>query len=380
MGCKNLSSILKGIVTIGLLLSAAFAHADWALNLTKGVTPISRELYDLHMIIFYVVTVIGVIVFGVMAWSVFHHRKSKGAVAAKFHHSTAAEITWTIIPIVILVIIAIPATKTLIFMEKTGDAEMTVKVTGYQWKWKYDYMDEDLSFFSNLAKSSNEARQLNSGIDPADVANYLLEVDRPIVLPVKTKIRILTTANDVIHSWWVPDLGWKRDAVPGFINDNWTYIDEIGTYRGNCAELCGADHGYMPIVLEAVSKEDYRAWVAETKQAQVDALLSSDREWAMDELMTRGEEVYNSSCAACHLANGEGVPGAFPALAGGAIVTGPIAEHLDIVLNGKAGTAMQAFGEQLSDADIAAVVTYERNAWGNDKGDLLQPADVKAAR
>lgn len=375
-----MNSIIKGVVTIGLLLSTGVVHADWALNLTKGVTPISRELYDLHMIIFYVVTVIGVIVFGVMAWSVFHHRKSKGAVAAQFHHSTAAEITWTVIPIIILVVIAIPATKTLIFMENTGAAEMTVKVTGYQWKWKYDYLDEDLSFFSNLAKSSNEARQLNSGIDPTDVANYLLEVDQPIVLPVKTKIRILTTANDVIHSWWVPALGWKRDAVPGFINDNWTYIDEVGTYRGNCAELCGKDHGYMPIVLEAVSKEDYRAWVEDTKQQQADVLLNSDREWAMDELMTRGEEVYNSNCVACHLAKGQGMPGAFPALAGGVVSTGPIAEHLDIVLNGKVGTAMQAFGKQLSDADIAAVVTYERNAWGNNKGDLLQPAGVKAAR
>ena len=201
-----------------------------------------------------------------------------------------------------------------------------------------------------------------------------------IVLPTNTKIRILTTANDVIHAWWVPALGWKRDAVPGYINDNWAYIEETGTYRGQCAELCGKDHGYMPIVVEAVSPEDYRTWIAETKQAQIDALASSDREWAQDELMTHGEEVYGANCAACHMADGKGVPGAFPALDGGAITTGSIADHLDIVLNGKAGTAMQAFGKQLSDADIAAAITYERNSWSNATGDVVQPADVKAAR
>jgi len=363
-----------------LLLWSTVVSADWALNLREGVTQISHEVYDLHMIILWVVTIIGIIVFGIMAWSIVHHRKSKGAVLAQFHHSTVAEITWTIIPILILIVIAVPATKTLVLMEQTGDAEMTLKVTGYQWKWKYDYMDEDLSFFSSLGKASNEARQLNSGIDPASVDNYLIEVDKPVVLPTNTKIRILTTANDVIHSWWVPDLGWKRDAIPGFINDNWTYIEETGTYRGKCAELCGKDHGFMPIVVEAVSPEDYRTWIAETKQAQADALANSDREWAQDELMTHGEEIYNSACAACHLADGQGVPGAFPALDGSAIATGSVDGHMDIVLKGKAGTAMQAFGQQLSDADLAAVITYERNSWSNATGDVVQPADVKAAR
>ncbi len=365
---------------MALLLWTTVANADWALNLTEGVTPISHEVYDLHMLILYIVTVIGIIVFGVMAWSIVHHRKSKGAVAAKFHHSTGAEIAWTIIPILILVAIAIPATKTLVLMEQTSDAEITLKVTGYQWKWKYDYLEDDLSFFSSLAKPSNDARQRNSGIDPASVANYLLEVDKPIVLPINTKIRILTTANDVNHAWWVPALGWKRDAIPGFINDNWTYIEEPGTYRGQCAELCGKDHAFMPIVLHAVSQEDYRTWIADTKQAQIDALANSDREWAKDELMTKGEEVYNAACAACHMATGAGVPGAFPALDGSAIATGPVAGHLDIVLHGKAGTSMQAFAEQLSDAELAAVITYERNAWSNATGDIVQPADVKAAR
>ena len=377
MFVKSLRNIIRGAVPMVSLLWSTVASADWALNLTEGVTPISHEVYDLHMIILWVVTITGIIVFGIMGWSIFHHRKSKGAVPAQFHHSTFAEITWTIIPVLILIAIAVPATKTLVFMEKTGDAEMTLKVTGYQWKWKYDYMDDDLSFFSALAKPSNEARQLNSGIDPASVDNYLLEVDKPVVLPTNTKIRILTTANDVIHAWWVPALGWKRDAVPGFINDNWAYIEEPGTYRGQCAELCGKDHGFMPIVVEAVSPEDYRTWIANTKQAQADALANSDREWAQDELMTHGEEVYGANCAACHMADGKGT-GPFPPLDGSVIVNGPAADHVKMVLGGK--NLMPAFAGQLSNADIAAAITYERNSWSNATGDVVQPADVKAAR
>ncbi len=377
---KYIKNIAMTAVPAVLWLWSSLANADWTLNLREGVTPVSREIYDLHMLILYIVTVIGIVVFGLMAWSIFHHRKSKGAVAANFHHSTAAEIAWTIIPILILIVIAVPATRTLIFMEKTADADVTLKVTGYQWKWKYEYIEDDLSFFSSLDKKSNEARAKDSGIDPATVENYLLEVDKPIVLPVDTKIRILTTANDVIHAWWLPDLGWKRDAIPGFVNDNWAIINEEGIYRGQCAELCGKDHAFMPIVLEVVSKEAYRTWIADTKQAQIDELNSSDREWSKDELMTRGEEVYNAACAACHMAGGEGIPGAFPALDGSAIAIGPIADHIDIVLKGKPGTAMQAFGEQLSDAELAAVITYERNAWSNAVGDIVQPADIKAVR
>jgi cytochrome c oxidase subunit II len=376
---KKLRDCLMGATTLVLLIWTGVASAnEWGLNMTRGVTPISREVYDLHMLILWIVTIIGIGVFGVMFWSIIHHRKSKGAQPAKFHHNTTAEITWTIIPILILIGMAVPATKTLIKMEQTGDAEITLKVTGYQWKWKYDYLDEDLSFFSSLDQASNEARQLNSGVDPRSVEHYLLNVDQPIVLPVNKKIRILTTANDVIHAWWVPDLGWKRDAIPGFINDNWTIIEEEGTYRGQCAELCGKDHAFMPIVVEAVSEEAYYAWIEETKAAQVAAAADSDREWTIDELMTRGQEVYQANCAACHMAAGQGIPGTFPALDGSALVKGPAEGHIDIVLHGK--NLMPAFGEQLTDADLAAVITFERNAWSNQTGDMVQPADVKAAR
>ena len=266
MTVSKSKQVVLGLVAAALSLMCGLAFADsmpW--NLTEGVTPTSQKVYDLHMIILYIVTAIGIAVFGVMCWSIYFHRKSRGAVAAQFHHSTFAEITWTVIPIIILVAMAVPATKTLIFMEQTGDSDMTIKVTGYQWKWKYDYMEEDISFFSTLSQDSNRARQANPDIKPEDVENYLLDVDNPVVVPIETKIRILTTAADDIHAWWVPDLGWKRDAIPGYINDNWTYIEKVGTYRGQCAELCGRDHGFMPIVVKAVSKEDYAAWVQQMK-------------------------------------------------------------------------------------------------------------------
>ena len=378
MSVIKLKQTVLAVIAVSLFLASGTALADYALNLTEGVTPTSHRVYELHMAILYIVTAIGVVVFGVMGWSIFHHRKSKGAVAHQFHHSTMTEIIWTTVPILILVVIAVPATKTLIFMEETGDAEMTIKVTGYQWKWKYDYLDEGISFFSALHQDSNEARQMNSGIDPNTIENYLLEVDKPLVLPVETKIRILTTAADVIHAWWVPDLGWKRDAIPGFINDNWTYIEEPGVYRGQCAELCGKDHGYMPIVLNAVSKEEYAAWVEEQKAEQIEAASGSDREWSMDELMERGKVVYAANCASCHLAEGQGVEGIFPALNGSAMVNGPASEHVNIVLNGK--NMMPAFKAQLNDVDIAAAVTYERNSWDNSTGDVIQPSVVKIAR
>ena len=378
MSVIKLRNILSGVFTFLIFGWTTSAWAEYGLNLTRGVTPTSQKVYDLHMLILWIVTIIGILVFAVMFWSIFHHRKSKGAVAAQFHHSTKAEILWTIIPVLILVGMAIPATKTLIFMEQTGDADMTLKVTGYQWKWKYDYMDEDLSFFSALSQASNDARQLKSGIDPNSVENYLLDVDNPIVLPINKKIRILTTANDVIHAWWVPALGWKRDAIPGYINDNWTYIEEPGTYRGQCAELCGKDHGFMPIVLKAVPEEEYRAWVEEMKLAQAEAAAGAEKEWSKDELMAKGKDVYAAQCAACHMPTGAGLPGTFPALDGSPIVTGPVADHIDRVLNGK--NLMPAFGEQLNDADIAAAITYERNSWSNQTGDVVQPADVKAAR
>ena len=334
------------------------------LNLTQGVTEISREVYDLHMLILWIVTVVGLGVFAVMFWSIFHHRKSRGAVAAKFHHSTTAEIIWTIIPIVILISMAVPATKTLIFMEETSDPDMTIKVTGYQWNWQYDYLEEELSFFSSLHPEHNDVRNGDSEKKPEDVEHYLLEVDNPMVIPINTKVRILTTAADVIHAWWVPDLGWKRDAIPGFINSNWTIIEEPGVYRGQCAELCGRDHGFMPVVVKAVEEEEYRQWVAQMKlaSAEIDP-----------------EKSYNTHCAACHQANGQGIPGAFPSLVGSPVVTGPIAAQLNLVLNGKPGTAMQAFGPKLSDEEIAAIVTYQRTSWGNNASKVTA-ADVQAAR
>ena len=378
MSVDKLKQTVLGLIAVSLFMVSGTVFADYALNLTEGVTPTSHRVYELHMTILYIVTAIGIVVFGVMCWSIFHHRKSKGAIAAQFHHSTTAEIIWTIIPIIILVAMAIPATKTLIFMEKTGDAEMTLKVTGYQWKWKYDYLDEGISFFSALHQDSNNARQRDSGIDPNTVENYLLDVDNPVVLPINTKIRILTTAADVIHSWWVPALGWKRDAIPGFINDNWTYIEEPGIYRGQCAELCGKDHGFMPIVINAVSKEEYAVWVEEKKAEQAEAAAGGDREWSMDELMDKGKTVYAANCAACHMPEGQGVEGLFPALNGSAIVNGPASEHVNLVLNGK--NLMPAFKEQLNDVDIAAAITFERNSWDNKAGDVVQPAGVKAAR
>ena len=356
------------------------AAADYALNMTRGVTPLSREIYDLHMLIFWVCCAIAALVFGAMLVSIVLHRKSKGVVAAKFHHSTTAELVWTVIPIIILVIMAVPATKTLVKFEQVGDADMTIKVTGHQWKWRYDYVNEGFGFFSVLAAESNEARHRNSGKDPYAVEHYLLDVDKPLVVPTHTKIRFLTTAADVLHAWWVPALGWKRDSIPGYINESWAIIEEPGVYRGQCAELCGQDHGFMPIVVKAVSEDEYYAWVEEMMVAQTATDAGADRDWTQEELMEKGAQVYGTFCVACHQANGQGLPPAFPALTGGAISTGPIDGHIDQVMNGKAGTAMAAFGPQLGDVDLAAVITYERNALGNSVGDMVQPKDIKAHR
>ena len=358
-----------------LVSAAGSAAAEYGLNLRPGVTSIAQEAYSLHMLILWVCVVIALVVFGAMFYSIVKHRKSKGAVAAQFHESTAVEIAWTIIPFLILIGMAIPATRALIAMEDTSNSDLSIKVTGYQWKWQYEYLDEDVSFFSNLATPKTEI--FNEAEKNPD---YLLEVDNPVVVPVGKKVRLLITANDVIHAWWVPELGMKRDAIPGFVNEMWFNIDRPGTYRGQCAELCGKDHAYMPIVVVAKEQAEYDSWLAEQKQSASAAAADSDREFHKDELMARGEKVYAANCAACHQANGEGVPGAFPALKGGALTTGPVEGHLNIVLNGKPGTAMAAFGNQLNDADIAAVVTYERNSWGNDTNDIVQPIDVRSAR
>ena len=369
---RGVPRVLAGF---GLMSAAGLADAAYDLNLPRGVTPISREVFDLHMLVLWVCVAIGIVVFSAMFYSIIRHRKSKGAVAAKFHESTVVEVLWTIVPFLILIGMAIPATKTLIAMEDTRNADVSIKVTGYQWKWRYDYLDDGVGFFSTLSTPKDEIFN-RAEKNP----HYLLEVDHPMVVPVNKKVRLLITANDVIHSWWVPVFGMKKDAIPGFVNEMWINVDTPGTYRGQCAELCGKDHGFMPIVVVAKEQADYDQWLADQQQASAAAAADSDREFSKDELMARGEKVFTANCAACHQANGEGVPGAFPALKGGVIATGPVPGHLDIVLHGKNGTAMAAFGSQLNDADLAAVITYERNAWGNDTGDVVQPADVKAAR
>ena len=379
---KKAQTKLMWLVT-GLLFSSA-TWAEYGLNLRKGVTDYSQTAYDMHMLAFWICVVIGVIVFGAMLYSIIAHRKSKGVKPEQFSHSTVAEIIWTIIPIVILGAMAWPATKALIQMENPTDEagkpmnmDMTIKITGYQWKWRYDYMDEGFGFLSTLAKDSNIARQKDSGIKPETVDNYLLDVDKPLVIPVDTNIRFLLTADDVIHAWWVPDFGWKRDAVPGFVNEAWTNVKVPGTYRGQCAELCGKDHGFMPVVVEAVSKEDYAAWVAEQKGGQVEEAVLAEKTWTKEELMTKGEAVYNQQCGTCHQADGAGLPPTFPALAGSELVNGAAADQIGLVLNGKPGTAMAAFGNILSETDIAAAITYTRNSFGNTAGDVVQPSDVK---
>ena len=370
---------LFSLIIATLLFIPNIAFADLKLNLTEGVTSISQQAYDLHMLVLWIVTIVGIAVFAVIIYSLIYHRKSKGAVAAQFHESTTVEVIWTIVPLVVLVLIAIPATKTLLYIEDASNPDITIKVTGWQWKWQYEYLDEGINFFSNLDAKSNEARQRNSGVDVRTVEHYLLDVDNPIVIPVGKKVRFLATANDVIHSWWVPALGMKRDAIPGYIHEFWTRVDEPGVYRGQCAELCGKDHGFMPIVVNAVSESEYQSWVKGQKLAMAEAEAGADKVWTKADLMKRGEQVYNASCAACHQANGAGIPGVFPGMINSKITIGPAADHIDIVVNGKAGTAMQAFGPQLNDADLAAVITYERNSWGN-AASVVQPADVKAAR
>ena len=377
----------QNTVIVALACLVAVTAATWLalvapmytgneINMRRGVSSLANTHYDLHMVILYICVVIGILVFTAMFTSIVLHRKSKGHEAAQFSHSTKAEIAWTIIPVLILIVMAVPATKALVEMESPVGAEMTVKITGFQWKWKYEYMEEDIAFVSTLSADSNQARQLGSGIDPRDVDNYLLDVDKPLVLPVGKKIKFLITADDVIHAWWVPDFGWKRDAIPGFINEAWVQIDKPGVYRGQCAELCGKDHGFMPIVVIAKEQDEYAAWVESQSVANLAATEEQSREWEFAELMDRGENVYDKQCATCHQADGKGLGEAFPALAGSEVATGPVEEHIRVVLEGRAGTAMQAYAEVLTPSDIAAALTYTRNAFGNDTGEAVQPADI----
>ena len=367
------TAVTAAVIAAFWLLLAAPGYTGNEINMTRGVTPQSVTHYQLHMIILWICVVIGVIVFSAMFVSIVLHRKSRGHEPAKFTHSTKAEIAWTVIPVLILVVMAVPATRALINMEVAPETEMTVKITGFQWRWKYEYVEDGVNFISSLHPDSNAARRLQSGTDPATVDNYLLEVDKPLVLPADTKIKFIITSDDVIHSWWVPALGWKRDAIPGFINEAWTEIVEPGVYRGQCAELCGKDHGFMPIVLNVLPKAEFRSWVREQGRNMAHQQADIERLWSREELMSLGETVYATQCATCHQADGKGLAPGFPALADSEVTTGPLTNHIDIVLNGREGTAMQAWGEMLSDADIAAALTYTRNAFGNDTGDVVQP-------
>ena len=364
-------------VAVAALYSGA-AMAAYQLNFTRGATRLTEEIYDLHNLMMWIITVIFCVVFGFMFYAVYKHRKSVGHQAAQFHENTLVEMAWTIVPFFILIAMAIPATKTLLDVRDASNPDITVKVTGYQWKWGYDYLKgegEGIAFLANLSTSHDQIYGTE-----AKGEHYLLETDRHMVVPVGKKVRVLTTAADVIHAWYVPDLGIKQDAIPGFVRDAWFRAEKEGIFRGQCAELCGKDHGFMPIVVEVVSAEKYGAWVAETKKVMAAAADDPDKKWELADLKARGEKVYATNCLACHQATGQGIKGTFPALDGSKIVKGPKRGQIDIVLNGKPNTAMAPFGKQLSDTDIAAAITYTRNSWGNKTGDVTQPSEIKAAR
>ncbi|WP_423823185.1 cytochrome c oxidase subunit II [Salinisphaera sp. SPP-AMP-43] len=386
-----------------LLVMTAPADAAWQMNLTEGVTAMTHKVWDLHMAMLAICVVIGGGVCLVMAISIARHRKARGVTPASFRESVGLEIAWTVIPFAILIGVAIPAASLLISLADTGNADMTIDVTGHQWLWEYEYPGADVHFYSRLASDSRAANIPGSGTQPADVKHYLRDVDQPMVVPVGAKVALNITSDDVIHSWWVPALGGKMDAIPGQTNHKWFRADKTGVYRGQCAELCGRGHAFMPIVVRVVSKSDYIAWLNEQgghlpegidlpDRGQADESAppaagtptperdhGSDAPLSHEQLMARGEQIYDNVCAACHQPDGSGLPAAgFPALTGSDIATGPVAAHIDRVLHGK--KAMPAFGGVLSDADIAGVVTYERNALGNDTGDTVQPADVKKRR
>ena len=362
---------------LGAVLALATAGVSYAenaasqLNMPQGVTEVSQVAYDIHMIMMWICTAIGVLVFGFMFYVMYAHRKSRGAVAENFHENTLVELLWTVVPAIILIVMAIPATTALLKVYDTENADIDIKVTGYQWKWQYEYLGEDVKFLSELRTSEDEIY----GREPKG-EHYLREVTEPLVIPVGKKGRFLITGSDVIHSWWVPDFGVKRDAVPGLFTTAWAKTDEPGVYVGECTELCGRGHAFMPVVVEVKEEEEYNQWLAGKKAEAAEYASTIGKEWSFDELMTRGEEVYNRSCAACHMVDGTGIDGVFPALKDSPIALGPKEGHIAILINGVAGSSMQSFADQLSEVDIAAVVHYERNAWGNDVGDITQPIDV----
>jgi len=348
-------------------------------DMRPGVTEMSERIQYIHYIGLWVCIVIGIIVFGAMFYTMFAHRRSRHPVPATFSHSILAEFIWTAIPVLILIGISIPATIVLRDMENNENSDITILITASQWKWHYEYLDTGISYYSNTATPQEQIDNL----EPKD-EHYLLDVDNPLVLPTNKKVRFLVTADDVIHSWWVPDFAVKQDAIPGFINEAWARIPVTGVFRGQCAELCGLNHAYMPIVVEVRPEAEFDAWIEDQIVAAAlageTAVADRAKTWAMDELMPIGQEVFIKHCATCHERDGTGQGSKYPALAGSEIATGDIIAHLEIIMNGVAATEMQAWAPQLSDLDIAAVIAYERNSWGNDVGDIIQPITVYEAR
>jgi len=372
------ASLLSAALPSQAVVDSQGGPAVLQMNFQPPVTQIAEQIYDLHVLMLIICLVIFVAVFGVMFYSIIRHRKSRGHQAATFHESTTVEIAWTVVPFLIVIGMALPATKTVVQMKDTSNADLTIKVTGMQWKWAYDYLKGDgegISFISSL--STPREQITDASLTKND--NYLIEVDNPVVVPVNKKVRIVTTANDVIHSWTVPAFGVKQDAIPGFVRDTWFRAEKIGSYRGQCVELCGKDHAFMPIVVNVVSEDDYKKWVEERKKEMAAKADDPTKTWTVDELKERGEKVFTANCAVCHQANGKGVPGSFPPLDGDPVVNGPRAEQIHVVLNGK--NAMPPWKNTLNDTEIAAVITYTRNSWSNKaQENIVQPAEVVAAR
>ena len=371
---KNLSkSAFAALLMLSLYPSKVLS--DWdALNMREGVTQVSRDVFELHMLIFYICVAIGAVVFSVMFYSLFRYTKKRNPNPSTFHESTKLEVAWTIVPFLILIAMAVPASKTLTEIYDDEEGEINIQVVGYQWKWEYKYLEDDINFFSNLSTDQDEIYNL---VPKGE--NYLLEVDEPLIIPVDTRVRFLITANDVIHSWWVPDFAIKQDAIPGFINTAWTRAEETGIYRGNCTELCGKNHGFMPVVVKVVEKDEYNDWVLAKKEEAIKLAELTEKEWSLAELTERGEGVYQKNCVACHQMNGEGLPPIFPALAGSDIVMFDKGRNVEILMEGVQGAAMQSFANQLSEVDMAAVITYTRQAWGNAEngdGEYVVPSDI----
>ena len=356
-----------------LVPTSVFSEAS-DYNMRVGVTEVSKEIFDLHMLIMWICVWIGVVVFGIMFWSLWKYRKSSGAIAAKFDDHFWVEISWTIAATVILVGMAIPSTSVMIKAYDDTEGDVNIMITGYQWKWQYTYLEEGISFFSNLATSQEE---IDNALPKGEF--YLSEVDEPLVIPINKRIRFLITGNDVIHSWWVPDFAVKQDAVPGFINTAWTNVPKPGIYRGACTELCGLGHAFMPVVVRAVEQEEYEAWIIEKIVLAEAEKLLTEKVWTKAELIERGQGVYLKNCVACHQANGQGLPPVFPSLEGSQIVMRDKARNIEILMEGVQGAAMQDFSKQLSEVDIASVITYTRDSWSNGKngdGEIVVPKDI----